>query len=185
VEQEATSNSEDWIRATSADFIDAPDLYRLFEYWCSKRRGRLMPAMADIDPVEIAWSLSRIYLLDYTASQEFIYRLAGNEVAGIFGRANLKGLQPRDFLPAERAALVEQRFRRIVEERCILWMKGLIYLRADRTSIGERLVLPLSDSGGDGVTGLLGMSVIDSTPPGPADAPDRTQEYYLPVAELP
>lgn len=184
MEREAIGKPEDWIKANSADFIDNPDLCRLFEYWCAKRRGRFMPGKADIDPVEIGWSLSRIYLLDYTAAQGFVYRLAGSEVAGVFGRANLKGLQPHDILPAERAALVERRFLRVVEDRCILRMKGLIYLRADRTTIGERLCLPLSDSGGDGVTGLLGMSVVDSTARAPAETPRRHQEYYLPVSKI-
>jgi len=144
-----------------------------------------MPAKADIDPVEIAWALSRIYLVDHTPDRDFVYRLAGNDVAGVFGRANLKGLRPRDFLPAQRAEPVEQLFRRVVDETCIRWMQGLIYLRADRTPLGERLFLPLSDSGGDQATGILGMTVVHSATPGPGDPLDYARDVYLPVSDVP
>ena len=174
----------DWIRASSPDFIVDSDLRRLYDYWRSKRQGRLMPAMPDIDPLDIPWALSRIYLVDCTAEGDCVYRLAGNDIASVFGRANLKGLRPRDFLPAERAAPVEQLFRKVVDEGCIMWMQGLIYLRADRTPLGERLFLPLSDTGGDRATGVLGMTVVHSATYGPGDPLNLARDIYLPVSDL-
>lgn len=171
--------------ADRASFIEDPDMRRLFDYWRSLRRDRPLPSMTDIDPLDIGWALSRIYLLDYRPEEGFTYRLAGGDVAGVFGRANLKGLQPRDFLPPERAAPVEELYRRVVEGRCIMWMKGLIYLRADRTPTGERLFLPLGDGTGDNVTGVLGMTVVHSIAPERPVEMDYAKDYYLPVDGLP
>jgi hypothetical protein len=172
-------------KAAAPVAIEDPDMCRLFDYWREKRRGRPMPSKEDIDPLDIAWALSRIYLLDYKPDEGFTYRLAGDDVAGVFGRANLKGLRPRDFLPPERAAPVEELFRRVVEDRCIMWMKGLIYLRADRTPTGERLFLPLGDDTGDNITGVLGMTVVHSVVPERPVGLSYAKDFYVPVDGLP
>lgn len=169
----------------AGSFIEDPDMRRLFDYWRSLRRGRPMPAKSDIDPLDIGWALSRIYLVDIDPQQGFVYRLAGNDIAGVFGRTNLKGLRPRDFLPPERARLVERLFQRVVDERCIMWMKGMIYLRADRTPIGERLFLPLGDAIGERATGVFGMTVIHSADIGSGDAEDFANETFISVDDLP
>ncbi len=166
-------------------FIEDPEMRRLFDYWRSRRAGRPLPAVGDIDPLDIAWALSRIYLVDYSPEEGFVYRLAGNDVAGVFGRANLKGLRPRDFLPPERAKPVEQRFRRVVDDRCLMWMKGMIYLRANRTPMGERLFLPLGDAAGATVVGVLGMTVIQSADAGNGADMDTASERFIPIDDLP
>ncbi|MEO3430386.1 PAS domain-containing protein [Pelagibius sp. CAU 1746] len=165
--------------------IEDADLRRLFDYWRSLRQGRSMPSKNDIDPLDIGWALSRIYLLDYTPAAGFVYCLAGVEVAGVFGRANLKGLKPRDFLPPDRAVMVEGLFRRVVEERCVMWMKGLIYLRADRVPTGERLFLPLGDDAGNEVTGILGMTVVHSVAPEGPIGMSYPKDHFVPVDDLP
>lgn len=144
-----------------ASLISDPDLRRLFHYWCTRRQGRLMPTRGDIDPLDIGWALSRIFLLDFDPEDGFRYRLAGGDVARVFGRSNLKGLHLSEVLPVERAATVEQYWRQLVKDRCVMIMRGMIYLGADQTPIGERLILPLADAAGDSVVGLLGMTVCE------------------------
>src|SRR3546814_16196999 len=68
-----------------------PDLLRLLGYWRSKRSGRAMPSRRDVDPTEIPWALSRIFLVDYSAQDGFRCRLAGSEIASAFGPANKLG----------------------------------------------------------------------------------------------
>src|SRR3546814_17291071 len=80
-----------------------PDLLRLLGYWRSKRSGRAMPSRRDVDPTEIPWALSRIFLVDSSAQDGFRYRLAGSEIASAFGRANMTGLLFSGFLPPARA----------------------------------------------------------------------------------
>jgi hypothetical protein len=170
---------------TVAIAVGDPDLRCLFDYWCGLRRGRLMPARSDIDPLDIVWALSRIFLLDYDPAGGLVYRLAGGEIAGMFGRGNLKGLRPRDFLPPDRAATVEKIFMRVIEDRCVMHMRGLIYLRADRLPLGERLFLPLADGGADTVTGVLGMTVVHSEIADMPVAVLHADPQYLPVSDIP
>ena len=136
-----------------------PDLLRLFDYYCGKRHGRAMPARRDIDPLEIGWALDRIYLMDYVPQEGFTYRLAGAEVSKVFERANLKGLNLRDVIKPGRLALIEGAWMQVVEGPSVVCMTGMVYFGLDRTSVGERLLLPLADETGGPVTGVLGMTV--------------------------
>jgi PAS domain len=45
------------------DLID-PLLQRLYDYWDEKRRARAMPSRADIDPLEMAFILGYVSLVD-------------------------------------------------------------------------------------------------------------------------
>src|SRR3546814_17223640 len=51
-----------------------PALLRLLGYWRSKRSGRAMPSRRDVDPTELPWALSRIFLVDYSAQAGFRHR---------------------------------------------------------------------------------------------------------------
>lgn len=144
-----------------AAFIEDDRLRRLFGYWRAKRNGRPMPARADIDPTEIPWALPQIFLVDYSPADGFRYRLAGTELSSIFGHSNLKGMNLEDILGPEKAAVVTGRWLPLVEHKQVLCMKGMVYLPAERTPIGERLMLPLADAEDGPVTGLLGMTVCD------------------------
>src|SRR3546814_16134347 len=99
-----------------------------------------MPSRRDVDPTEIPWALSRIFLVDYSAQDGFRYRLAGSEIASAFGRANMKGLLFSGFLPPERARFVEERWLPLVPDRCIVVMTGMIHLaEIGRASCRERV----------------------------------------------
>jgi hypothetical protein len=160
-EPDKASDTSGCEESSLATFISDPDLRKLFDYWCEKRQGRTMPAKDDIDPIEISWALTRIFLMDYDPADGFRYRLAGSEVAAVFGRSNLKGLTFADILPPDGAKLVAQRWMPMVEEPSVICMKGLVYLAAERTPIGERVLLPLADESGGKVTGVLGMTVCE------------------------
>src|SRR3546814_13247686 len=72
----------------------------------------------------------------------------------------------------------------LVRDRCIVVMTGMIYLAAERTSIGERLLLPLAETPDGPVTGVLGMAerewVIGAVPREVRLSPIE----YLPGADL-
>lgn len=182
--QETPGGSQKDGSTPAGNFIEDSDMRRLFDYWRSLRAGRPLPAKSDIDPLDIGWALSRIFLVDHSPETGFVYRLAGNDIAGVFGHANLKGLRPRDFLPPERATPVERLFQRVLDDRCIMWMKGMIYLRMDRTPMGERIFLPLGDATGEIVTGVLGMTVIHSAGIGSGRPEDYANEIFIPVDDL-
>lgn len=165
--------------------LSEPDLFRLLDYWRDKRKGRPMPAKNDIDPLEIPWALNRIFLASYSPQDGFRYRLAGAEVATVFGRSNLKDLTMSDILPPDRARFVEGRWMPLVEDRAMIVMKGMIYLAAERTPIGERLILPLADEADGPVTGAFGMTICKWLT---GDVPQEvkvSQIEYVPVDRIP
>jgi len=162
-----------------------PDLLRLLDYWRGKRRGRPMPSRDDIDPVEIGWALSRIFLVDYSPEDGFRYRLAGAEIAAVVGRGNLRGLSLIDFLTPERARFVEQRWLPLVRDRCVVVMSGMIYLAADRMPVGERLLLPLAEEPDGPVSGFLGMTVCEWQVGQPPRERSHSEVEYLPVGSIP
>lgn len=147
--------------AELGEFIADPDLRKLFDYWRDKRKDRPMPSKDDIDPIEIPWALGRIFLMDYDPCDGFRYRLAGSEISSVFGRSNLKGLTFTDILPPEGARVVAERWTPMVEGPAAISMKGLVYLAAERTPMGERVLLPLADSTEGPVSGVLGMTVCE------------------------
>lgn len=141
-----------------AAFLEIPDVLRFFEYWRSKRRGRDVPSRADIDPIEIPWALPWTFLMDYEHPSVFRYRLAGQQLTDVFGR-NLKGCTLADVLSPEVLPSVIDRWMPLVEKRAVVCMKGLVYQAKDRLPIGERIMLPLADTDGGPITGLVGITV--------------------------
>jgi hypothetical protein len=54
-------------------------LRRLYQYWCEKRGGRRFPARADIDPLDFAYVLGYVMLIDVTYDPlRFRFRLYGS-----------------------------------------------------------------------------------------------------------
>src|SRR5579864_7045143 len=60
--------------------ITDPRLQQAFDYWQSKRAGRLMPRRADLDPVDIPKLLPHIMLTDVVGPGRYRYRLIGTEI---------------------------------------------------------------------------------------------------------
>jgi hypothetical protein len=166
-------------------YLNKPELRRLFDYWRSLRRGRPMPSKSDIDPLDIGWALSRIYLMDYRPEEGFTYRLAGTEVSSVFGHSNLKGMNLRDVVNPERRDLIETAWLRVVEERSIICMSGMVYYGVDRISVGERLLLPLADEAEGPITGVLGMTVAEWLA---GEVPEKVKQAHVkavPVSDIP
>lgn len=165
--------------------LSEPDLIRLLDYWRDKRGSRPMPMREDIDPLDIPWALPRLSLLDYDPDSGFRYRLAGGEVSQVFGHGNLKGLTFRDLLSPEGAEIVEERWLPIVTQRSVCCMKGMVYLAAEQTPIGERIVLPLADDPAGPVTSVLAMTICHwmngEVPP----AVMLSRVEYIPVGDIP
>ena len=141
-----------------SDFLKEPQSLELFDYWCSKRAGRVLPSRQDIDPSEIKSLLTKIYLVDFEEPDVFRYRLAGTEIAETFGHGNLKGLTLRNLLSEQGRQFVTGRWLPVVREGLIVCMRGQVYNSVNRFAFGERILLPLADSDDGQATGLLGMT---------------------------
>lgn len=164
---ELESDDDEAVFASAASFapVKEPQLQRLADYWGRLCAGRRMPGRQEIDPLDIPWALSRIFVVERVSTpQEWRYRLAGEEIERAFGKRSLRGLGLDDMLPPAMARRVRARWRPLAERGCAVYMHGLVYKAADRYSFGGRLLLPLADGAEDRVTGLIGMTEVTGPP---------------------
>lgn len=118
----------------------------VFAHWNERRRNRLAPERADIDPVSIRHALGDTFMLSADFVDRLRFRLAGTRVCALFGR-ELKG--------EEFAALWSEQSRKPVDD--LLGVvgneaSGAVAGLTARTASGEQcdlelLLLPLAYSG--------------------------------------
>jgi hypothetical protein len=133
-------------------------LRRLLQHWLERRGNGLAPMRTAIDPTAIAPILASVWLCDYLpADRCFRMRLAGEEINRLYGR-NVTQCTFEEIIEPALLADVVRRYRRVVAEPAILHCGGNIYLASNRSEVGERLVLPLSDESG-AIMHVIGASV--------------------------
>lgn len=168
--------------------VAEPALLRIADYWASIRGDRALPRRNDVDPLDIPWALPEIFLVDYDRELEtYRYRVAGSEIEAVFkpftGRNTMRSATLQTMLPRKAAALVHERWRPLAENGDIVYMSGLIYHAADRTPIGSRILLPLSDRDDLLPTGLLGFTRCEWIAPSDLPEPPGLSITYIPLAE--
>jgi hypothetical protein len=132
-------------------------LQRMFAYWQSKCGGHAMPARADIDPIDFAWGLGNICLLDVQRNPpQFRYRLAGTRLTRL-KEVDLTGRSVDDIQPAEFRDMIRKHLLEVVETAkpnlyCISITNG----GGPQTYV--RLALPLRAA--DGSVGMI-LTMID------------------------
>jgi len=163
--------------------LQDPNIQRFARYWDELRGARWAPSRRDVDPLEIPWALSHVFMGDYDAAAgSFRYRLAGREIEQVFeryaGSTSLKGADLSDMLPAEQAALVKRRWAPLGTRGAIVYMRGWVYFAAGRAALGERLLLPLSDDGA-AVSGFLGYTQCRWSPVSELKEKPHVDVWYL------
>lgn len=140
---------------------DAPDdLRRCLAYWIAKAGDRAMPSFSDIDPVEIPWALSRVYVVRVVdGGTDFYYRLVGEMVRERHGVA-MAGKRPGDLFPPGPTRHILERWRRLVNEPAACYNETEHPTRAGWRMRARRIQLPLGPPGGP-VDNLLGMTMFE------------------------
>lgn len=121
----------------------------IYDYWRRAADGRVMPARADLDPVEIRHLLPGISILDVGQRYDVLrYRLAGTRLHDIYG-CEVTGLSLFDLRLGAKQHYWRAAYRRVVEERTPMQgaVKGPLAGREHVVLFWLRL--PLSE---DGVT---------------------------------
>lgn len=138
-----------------------PDLRRLVGYWIGKAAGRPMPGFTDIDPVEIPWALSRVYIVRVIdGGADFVYRLAG-EAINLRYLGSLAGRRVSDLMAPESAAAIVERWRRVVRTPAAYYVDSEHPTASGTRISGRRVVLPLGPAGGP-ADHLFGMTVFEA-----------------------
>jgi hypothetical protein len=161
--------------------IVSPDLQAIAAHWDAARGGKRIPAWSDIDPVAIARQLRHVWAWKYEReTQEFIGRLAGDEIIRAFGKSP-RGRKMTEFFAPEVYRAFFPWHQRIVLEPAFLHGAGKVYSRVDRNFTGERIMLPLSEDGTTG-DGILGATVyLASAGVGAASSFDSEKLDFYPL----
>lgn len=140
---------------------DAPDdLRRFVAYWIDRAAGRTMPEFADIDPVDIPWALSRVYVVRVVdGGADFLYRLVGETIKERHG-APLAGRRPGDLFPPATTAHILERWRRIVAGPAACYTETEHPTNAGWRMRARRVQLPLGPAAGP-VDNLLSMTIFE------------------------
>lgn len=130
---------------------------RVVVWWFDKRGERQMPALSDINPVEISSALKQVWLCDRLPNSErFRYRITGEAINEFWG-CNLSGKHLDEVVPPERHASLAKKLRLTVQLPAIVYDRACLSLTEEVTKNGERIILPLSDNGRT-VNALLGVT---------------------------
>lgn len=136
--------------SAAMDLVDkeltAAPLLRLLDYWETKRGPRRFPSRRDIDPLDFAYLLGNVGLLDVLREPlRFRVRLCGENLVHKIGAEVTGKLLDELPLPELREHFA-QRCRQIVERGAPYRTSG-DYVLDERSSRHELLVLPLSEDG--------------------------------------
>ena len=143
--------------------IEHPRLRAIAAYWDRARRDRLMPAWADLDPIELRENLPIVWAWKYDrATERFTGRLAGEEINEVFGKS-LRGADMAEFFKSFDFPKIFARHRRVVTEPCFAHGSGQVFAHARRVGLGERIIMPLAEDGVHG-DGLFGATLYNSHP---------------------
>jgi hypothetical protein len=127
---------------------DCPEVVRAFyRYWDGKRRGRPMPARADLDPGEIKSLLPNMMIVDVVPDERrFVYRLVGTMEVEVRGNDPTgKTVLEAAFGGSKEKAVAN--YERVVRERAP-WRQDLHAESPDGRLLDDVvLFLPLSDDG--------------------------------------
>ena len=101
-------------RALKSEDVKSPKLRRLFDYWEVKRAGNPLPARAAIDPLDFAYVLANVALVDVLRDPlRFRFRVVGTEIVNRDG-TDLTGKYTDDHPLAEYRALLWQTYTGVV-----------------------------------------------------------------------
>lgn len=133
--------------------IESPLLRAVAAHWNEARGSRLMPAWADIRPRSIKGQLPAVWSYKFDArSSRFTGRLSGDRITQIIGK-DLRGLPLEAVQPPDAFGWVYANLLRVVTEPALYHGAGHVFRQMARAGAGERIVLPLGRSIGDGVLG--------------------------------
>lgn len=143
-----------------------PVLLKGFDYWAAKRGERLMPARADIDPLEIVSILPHVVLIDVLRDArpgwplDFRYRVMGTTVDAHMSR-RFTGVKMSDVPHQQPDSQLFRNFAHVVKTREPQFNRvPYVGPHKDFLSVVD-LVMPLSI---DGETVDMLMSIVDFIP---------------------
>jgi hypothetical protein len=135
-------------------------LRRFYEYWAGKCRDGKLPGRADIDPVDFAWALGYVTLVDRLSDGDFRVRLDASMAADFFG-VDLTGKRLSEFTERGLTVLMSKTMLHLVATRAPLRVDRDVEFDHRRWRY-ESLVLPFAADGEnvDMIASVLAMEPL-------------------------
>jgi len=130
------------------DSLESPRLKRLHGDWLARRNGRLMPARADFDILDLKYLMGNLNLFDVLRNPlRFQFRVHGSNAVARLGY-DLTGRTVDDYPDPEYRDFVNANYRAVVETRAPRRvLRDQPYYTNDRVLRWEGLILPLASDG--------------------------------------
>jgi len=143
-----------------------PRLRRLYEYWCERRGDRRFPSRGDIDPLDLAFILGNLILIDVIEGDPpgFFIRLHGTNLVTRAGY-ELTGKMLNELPIGDFRQLAMETFARVAQSGEPFCGSGDRVLD-ERPAQFETLILPLSNDGVRVNMLLAGLIYADEREPG-------------------
>jgi hypothetical protein len=124
-----------------------PKIQRMHDYWLTKRADRLMPARADIDPLELRDCLGNLCIVDVTGDMppRFRFRLDGSNLVLSTG-FDMTGKFLEEMPDAEYRRFVTAIYQRVVETRAPVFVVNQEDWKGYDLQV-ESVTMPLSGDG--------------------------------------
>lgn len=135
--------------------IEEPILQRLLAYWESLKEEDAFPHVDAVDPIEFGFALGHVMLLEPAEDGlDFIYRVYGSEIAGVFGTdLNRKRVSDHTFPSMSQYFLAN--YWACTRHRAPLFSRHAPPIEVS-VAYWDRLVLPLRDDAGEIARLLVG-----------------------------
>jgi hypothetical protein len=134
------------LRTASAADPELGDLAELLQVWEDRRKGRLLPARADFDPLDLRKFLGRIVLFDVLQNpRRFRFRLVGTDWVTRFGLDPTHTLVD-DFPRAESRPFINEVLGKTVDGYAPILARRSVIIEGRYYSYGM-LLMPLASDG--------------------------------------
>lgn len=149
-----STDTNPYPRTTSLDFLARcrPETAAFYRYWDGKRGDRLMPARADIEPLEMKPWLRGTALIDVKRDPQALngyalrYRLIGSRPTMLRGK-DVTGMRVETgYFGASLEAALEN-YRLVIEQKTLVYDWDRTPTDDGFAREGETLLLPLSSDG--------------------------------------
>lgn len=142
-----------------------------------------MAAWADIQPSALVAQLPLIWAWKYDARENsFTGRLAGDAIEAVFGKT-FRGTPMRELFGPEGYERIFARHLRVVTGPWLFHGLGVVFRHLERFGTGERIIMPLSESGtcADGLWGATLYDTAEAVLPDDMAQAREIEEWFEPV----
>ncbi|QDO99346.1 PAS domain-containing protein [Ferrovibrio terrae] len=158
VEIDSRDSRAQFTRLPLEEALANPDCRLAIDLWQVKRAGRVMPARADFDPVELKPILPRLILIDVISDPpDFRYRLAGTMSRDLRG-VEVTGHSVLDLVPQQHGLRLWNDLCEMQRERAPQYLQISVIASTGEPMSYRVLRLPL---GADGETMDMAMVLQD------------------------